>query len=1017
MTMYGASPAIPLLLVAATAVLAAGLAASGDGPPEDHPLAVVPLANVTGGPAVALNGTVALDVLEMGGSAYLLAAAAHDDAVQVIDVSEPARPVPVARLVDDDATALEGAYDIAAFVVGGRQYAAVAAVAADAIQVIDVSEPARPVPVARLVDDDATALDGASGVAAFEAAGHPYLAVASHREGLQIINVTDPARPVPVASIHDDGTLLLGGVRGVVAFEAAGHPYLAVAAVTDNAVQIIGVADPARPVPVSSVAGGRPGTALEGARGLAAFYLGNSSHLAVAAYAANATQIIDITDPARPVPVASIHDDGTLLLGGAAAVAAGSFGDGFAYLLVVGMFEGGIQAINVTDPAGPVPVRVAGGGSPPVAGTIRDVVIFERDGSTYAAVAAGFLNDHVEIFGVVPGDGVLARMYAPSLVPVSAAYLPGEPGGPRLAVTFSEPLNGTVHSELLRVRDAGHPGQPSRPVAPSGEPAPDAPDTVSIQLTSDQAAALLGMADPRLDVLAGAVFDAHGLPVPDTHGLPVNVPDTVPPTPVSAVLGNGLLAVTFSEPLNGTVHPGRMEVRGQDNLTLPLEGAPLESVADRIVAFQLDGNWQQAILLERAAPLLHVAGGAVFDAAGNPSGPAAVPVEAAANRPPAVHAGADLAVRGGDTVALNGTAADPDPGDRLTHLWSHDPIPGITLENATAPSTTFAAPRTNSTIVLIFTLTATDRHNATASDSLNVTVLAAGSPPGPPQNLRAGSATSTTVTLAWDDPNDGTVTGYKILSRAALTERDLAVLVDNTGSADTTYVVRDLDPDTIYVFRVVALGEHGESAYSNFVRPSTAPANSPPTVNAGPDRAVAEGSSVTLSGTVVYSGEQPTYLWTHNGTTAIQMVGPDTLSPSFTAPNVDSDTAVAFTLTVTDRHNAIAADTVTITISDVSADNPPAAPQNLRAGSATSTTITLTWDDPDDATITGYKILSRAALTERDLAVLVDNTGSADTTHTVTGLNPDTIYVFRVVALGEHGESDWSDFVRPSTLP
>ena len=71
--MYVAAPVAVLLLLAAATVLAAGLAASGDAP-----LAVVPLANVTGGPTVALNGTVALDVLEAGGSAYLLAAAAHD---------------------------------------------------------------------------------------------------------------------------------------------------------------------------------------------------------------------------------------------------------------------------------------------------------------------------------------------------------------------------------------------------------------------------------------------------------------------------------------------------------------------------------------------------------------------------------------------------------------------------------------------------------------------------------------------------------------------------------------------------------------------------------------------------------------------------------------------------------------------------------------------------------------------------------------------------------------------------
>ncbi len=387
------------------------------------------------------------------------------------------------------------------------------------------------------------------------------------------------------------------------------------------------------------------------------------------------------------------------------------------------------------------------------------------------------------------------------------------------------------------------------------------------------------------------------------------------------------------------------------------------------------------------------------------------------NRPPTADAGPDLTVIEGDTVTLSGTASDPD-GDHLAYLWTHNrtDLPVI-LENATALLTTFAAPAVDSDTVVTFTLAADDGRGASSTDTVSVTILV-GSPPDPPQHLRFVATTNTTVTLTWDDPDDATITGYKVLSRAALTEPNLAVLVSDTGSADTAHTVTGLNPDTIYVFRVVALGEHGESAWSNFIRLPTAPANPSLAADAGPDRAVVEGSSVTLSGTAVYTGKQPTYLWIHDRPDlGIALSGSDTLSPSFTTPDVDADTAVTFTLSVTDQHNATAADRVTITISDVPGDDPPAAPQNLRATSATGTTVTLTWDDPDDATITGYKVLFRAALTEPNLAVLVSDTGSVETTHTVTGLNPDTIYVFRVVALGEHGESAWSNFVRPSTLP
>ena len=56
----------------------------------------------------------------------------------------------------------------------------------------------------------------------------------------------------------------------------------------------------------------------------------------------------------------------------------------------------------------------------------------------------------------------------------------------------------------------------------------------------------------------------------------------------------------------------------------------------------------------------------------------------------------------------------------------------------------------------------------------------------------------------------------------------------------------------------------------------------------------------------------------------------------------------------------------------------PTAPENL-AATSTADSVALTWDDPDDSTVTGYQIL-RKKLGERDLVIHVEDTGSADIT-------------------------------------
>ena len=80
--------------------------------------------------------------------------------------------------------------------------------------------------------------------------------------------------------------------------------------------------------------------------------------------------------------------------------------------------------------------------------------------------------------------------------------------------------------------------------------------------------------------------------------------------------------------------------------------------------------------------------------------------------------------------------------------------------------------------------------------------------------------------------------------------------------------------------------------------------------------------------------------------------------------------------------------------------------------------MTLTWDNPQDDSITGYVILRR----DREIhlvgtfVTITGDTGSADTTYTDDTVEPDKQYVYRIKAINEHGEvSEESDWVRGFT--
>ena len=95
----------------------------------------------------------------------------------------------------------------------------------------------------------------------------------------------------------------------------------------------------------------------------------------------------------------------------------------------------------------------------------------------------------------------------------------------------------------------------------------------------------------------------------------------------------------------------------------------------------------------------------------------------------------------------------------------------------------------------------------------------------------------------------------------------------------------------------------------------------------------------------------------------------------------------------------------------------PAAPTGLTAPTVAHDSVTLSWDDPGDSSITGYRILRRDPINQAPgtFSTVEPDTGSAETTYTDNSVNAGTRYVYRVKAINSAGTSGQSNYVNVET--
>ena len=232
------------------------------------------------------------------------------------------------------------------------------------------------------------------------------------------------------------------------------------------------------------------------------------------------------------------------------------------------------------------------------------------------------------------------------------------------------------------------------------------------------------------------------------------------------------------------------------------------------------------------------------------------------------------------------------------------------------------------------------------------------------------------------------------------------------GALIREYTDNDVTPDVGHAYRVKAINGDGSGDAACRTRPNT-PATGAPTI--GGTAQVGETLAADTSGIADTDGLT-------NVTYSYQWLGDDTgiagaTSSTYTLAETDEGKTIKVRVSFTDdRGNS---ETGTSGATDpVAAADPPAKPTGLSAVVVSHDTVTLTWDDPQDDTITGYVILRR----DREIhptgtfVTIAGDTGSADTTYTDDTVEPDKEYVYRIKAINEHGEvSEKSDWVRGFT--
>ncbi|KFE62096.1 myxosortase-dependent M36 family metallopeptidase [Hyalangium minutum] len=373
-----------------------------------------------------------------------------------------------------------------------------------------------------------------------------------------------------------------------------------------------------------------------------------------------------------------------------------------------------------------------------------------------------------------------------------------------------------------------------------------------------------------------------------------------------------------------------------------------------------------------------------------------VTVTVSANRAPTANAGADRTVNAGNSVTLQGFGSDPE-NDALTYAWTQESGSSVTLTGADTATPSFTAPNTSTSATLVFKLTVT-ANGQSATDTVSITVNAR-EDGAPVANAGADRSVVSrdTVTLQGfgsDPENDA-------LTYAWTQESGPSVTLEGAGTATPSFTAPNTKEEIVLVFKLT-ITANGQSA-TDTVSITVKKFNRRPEAKASTAAETNEGTAVTLDASESTDPDEDalTYTWVQTGGPAVQLEGSNTSKPTFTAPQVSSDTTLSFNLVVTDADGA-KSDVVSVSIKVVNVNKAPVADARKLAGGEGKQSVTLDASLSSDAD--GDKLTYKWEQTAGE-TVSLSSDKEPSVTFTAPDVKSNTTLTFKVTVTDSHGAS------------
>ena len=333
-----------------------------------------------------------IEVYAASGGTYALLTTHADDPIRVVDLTDPAAPEIVAeirsgsRLLQQEGIS---AISMKAYAASGGTYAMLADTAGNLVRVVNITDPAAPEIVAEITggSGDFYALSDPADVETVSRSGTVYALVASGKYGsVQVLNITNPREPTPVAEIWD-------GSGEMEIFGSSGRTYALL--MSGSSVHIINVTDPASASTISGARSTEEHARFRAPAGAGIFSASGNIHAIIPEDFGSRIYIADITDAGAPGPLHAVdvepHRFFPVFSNPTDIEEFYAYGRPYALITGYSRFDAGggtVEVMDVTSPQSAVYASTIVNGQDGFGtlGTPTDAEVFGASGRTYALI-------------------------------------------------------------------------------------------------------------------------------------------------------------------------------------------------------------------------------------------------------------------------------------------------------------------------------------------------------------------------------------------------------------------------------------------------------------------------------------------------------------------------------------------------------------------------------------------------------------------------------------------------------